>query len=99
MVHAGLQSLEEQPLSLVRRVGDEGRAAQDCNARIVSRSAEASCLHGRQRTKSAWAERARNLILWFCCTPPGEQDLLEENPTFPSDARKWHRHWHRQPML
>ena len=38
-------------------LGNEGRTAQDCNTRIVICSAEASCLHGRQRTKSTWANR------------------------------------------
>ena len=57
MVYAGLQRLAEQPFGLVRRVGNEGRTAQDCNARIVACSAEASCLHGWQRTKSTWANR------------------------------------------
>ena len=56
MVYAGLQRLAEQPFGLIRRVGNEGRTAQDCNARIVTCSAEASCLHGRQRTKSTWAK-------------------------------------------
>ena len=57
VVYAGLQGLAEQPLGLVRCVRDEGRSAQDCNARIVAGSAEASSLHDRQRTKSAWNNR------------------------------------------